>query len=342
VAAPTEVYVDPAIAGDSGTGTIGDPYGDLQFALDSATRDATNGDRFNIKAGTDEILAAALSLVTYGTPTFDAPLIFEGYTSAAGDGGIGGIDGNNGNFTIFAGAASVHFINMHLHNTGTATVVTVAMRSIITGCEVNNSSGGGIVINNNETVCDSNHVHDIGGVGINRTGGTAGGNILRNYLKNDGTNDFTTAISINTTFADCARNIISIDGASNGIATTDRSNITRNSILSAGGTGKGISVSATSKLVASLHSNLVEGFSGVGGEGIEIPVGTRQMAIYGKNAVFNCTTAYDVDTVDIMVLLGDNETLSVTPFAKSGADTFANRLAYFAPVDTGNVIGGAY
>lgn len=74
----TEVYVDPSIAGDSGAGTVGDPYGDLEYALEQVTRDATNGDRFNIKAGTDEILEFALDvIVDYGTPTRIAPLFFS-------------------------------------------------------------------------------------------------------------------------------------------------------------------------------------------------------------------------------------------------------------------------
>ena len=42
------------------------------------------------------------------------------------------------------------------------------------------------------------------------------------------------------------------------------------------------------------------------------------------------------------MFVNDNETLSATPFDKSGSDTFANRYTYFAPVDTGNVRGGAY
>ena len=96
MAQPSETYVDPSIAGASGAGTVGDPYGDLQHALDTMTRDATNGDRINIKAGTDEILAGVIDLTTYGTPSSAAHLVFQGYTSAAGDGGIGGIDANAG------------------------------------------------------------------------------------------------------------------------------------------------------------------------------------------------------------------------------------------------------
>ncbi len=51
----TEIYVDPAIAADSGAGTEGSPYGDLEYAIEQETFDLTNGTRVNIKAGTDEL-----------------------------------------------------------------------------------------------------------------------------------------------------------------------------------------------------------------------------------------------------------------------------------------------
>ena len=47
----TEVYVDPSIAADSGAGTVGDPYGDLEYAIEQTTFDTTNGTRVNIKIG---------------------------------------------------------------------------------------------------------------------------------------------------------------------------------------------------------------------------------------------------------------------------------------------------
>ena len=97
MAYPTHVYVDPSIAGDSGTGTIGDPYGDLQYALNTVTR-GTDGNQFNIKAGTDEVLAASITTATYGTPSTSQPLIFRGYTSAANDGGQASIDCNGYRF----------------------------------------------------------------------------------------------------------------------------------------------------------------------------------------------------------------------------------------------------
>ena len=44
---PTELYVDPSIAADSGAGTIGDPYGDLEYCIEQETFDLTNGTRIN-------------------------------------------------------------------------------------------------------------------------------------------------------------------------------------------------------------------------------------------------------------------------------------------------------
>lgn len=112
----TEYYVDPAINANSGTGTIGDPFGDLQYGLNTVTRNATDGDRFNIKAGTAEVMAAAIDLTTYGTPTQAAPLIFQGYTSAQGDGGIGEINNGGANVSVISSTTLtfIHWIDLKL------------------------------------------------------------------------------------------------------------------------------------------------------------------------------------------------------------------------------------
>jgi hypothetical protein len=164
-----------------------------------------------------------------------------------------------------------------------------------------------------------------------------------NYLKNDGTTDFVDALKPGTNTI-VEHNIISIDGATVGIANTGSFNIAwlHNSILASSGTGIGIEHSSGIGLSFSLVNNLVEGFSGGGGIGIQLATGTRQSAIYAGNAVYDNETEYDDGGKTDYLLVADNETLGASPFAKSGADTFANRFTYFAPVDTGNVQGGAY
>lgn len=331
MAAPTEVYVDPAIAANSGAGTIGDPYGDLQYALDTVTRDATNGDRFNIKAGTDEVLSSALSLTTYGSPTLDAPLIFQGYTSTAGDGGIGGISGG-GSVSIKAVASeAVYWRDLHLHNTGSNTIVATNQRTSFVNCEFDNTTGSGVVVTTGLAMLLGCHFHNIATYGV-----SGRCHVYGCYFAN-GTNDFTAAILADSE-SHVSRNIISIDGTSDGIVLDNGEwTCIGNSILSNGGSGQGIDPNSNGQYAGVILNNLVEGFTG--GIGIRWQ-NTRYLGVYGSNAVYNCATPYSA--VSVALDLGDNETLSASPFAKSGSNTFANRFTYFAPVPVGNVIGGAY
>ena len=333
----SETYVDPNIAAASGAGTVGDPYGDIQHALDTMTRDGTNGDRLNIKAGTDEILAAALTLATYGTPAASAPLIIQGYTTAEGDGGIGGISGNASVGVYTASTSYLQWRDLHLHNTGSVDILTLGgFGQIILNVELDTTTGDGIQGNTPRGLISECHFHNIAGAGINHTG-ESGLRIVGNYFKN-GTNDCTAAIIL-CRMDMASRNIISVDGVSDGIrAETYFGEISYNSIFSAAGTGQGIDLSAMSGVDGIAHSNLVEGFSGSGGVGFK---STSDLNFYAKNAAFNNATDYSV-TGDVFHDLGDNEALSASPFAKSGSDTFANRKTYFAPVDTGNVFGGGY
>jgi hypothetical protein len=337
MAALTEVYVDPAIAGNSGTGTIGDPYGDLQYALNTMTRDATNGNRINVKAGTAEILAATISLATYGTPDATAPLKFQGYTSTAGDGGLGVIDGNAGNFVILNANAYVHFEHLRLTNTGSAAVVKIGYYGSIRFCEADTSTSDGIYSNDGLSVCERCYVHNVGGYGIRNFR-----NVQGCYLAN-GANVFSYALLM--AYGSASGNMISLSGASSGVvfSITNEGIASNNSILSSAGTGTGIALGAVYSKQAT--DNLIEGFSGIGGVGVSSTTTDRYTV--NRNAAYNCTTAYSLGQ-DLISGDEDNETLSASPFAKTGSlptdfssPTFwAEVLAYFAPADTGNVLTG--
>jgi len=344
VGAPQEIFIDPSIAGDSGTGTSGDPFGDLQFALDRQgtadyTRDATNGDRFNIKSGTAELLSTSLSLATYGTPTRDAPLIFQGFASTEGDGdfqagtGIAEIDMQGNNSTIIAAGAGINFMHVHLHGTGNVAVFTADFNQHIIECEISEGTGGGITGGNLGPSVIGCHIHDTGGIGVNNCS-----LVLYNYFKNDGTTDFTTAIDSAAAVGSIVGNIISVDGSSNGIVVDHRNGgiCSQNSIFSSGTSGTGITY--TSPRDSALINNLVEGFN----IGILYTPSTNQQPIYANNKVFNATTDFSQAGQTEALLVQLNEVLSATPFDKSGSDTFINRKTFFSPVDTGNVHGGAY
>ena len=347
---PTLYYVDPSLGSDTGDGTVGTPWGRasgsvVQYALNTGitTRDATNGDQINVKSDqavgvtttTDDTLAAALDFSTYGASGFGNPLIIRGYTSAANDGGIGGIDGA-ATYGIQASSIGHHYVDMHLHNCGSATVLTLGNYCVVLNCELDNTSGGGIDCSGSGNYVIGCHLHDIGGIGID--GGFSAARIMRNYLKN-GTKDFSSAIYLSSTLCVVTDNIVSVDGTSNGINCASWGVLVQgNSILGGGSTGKGIIGPATG--LGQFLNNLVEGFSGSGGVGINLTA-LGDVFVYGHNGTYNNATEYSV-TSDVHIDLGDNEELAASPFAQSGADTFANRFVFFSPVDTDNVHGGAY
>lgn len=279
----TETYIDPSIAADSGTGTIGDPYGDIQYALNTMTRDGTNGDRLNVKAGTDEVLANSLSLATYGTPVPGAPLVFQGYTSVAGDGGIGGISGN-GTYTLFADSTLdfLVFIDMHLHNSGASNnIINLDLGCQFENCEIDNTGQTGLSLGWSCKI-RSCYFHNIGAIGV-LTGQHC--YIEHNYFTN-GTNDFSNAISANRGNV-VQHNVINIDGASNGIQAGNQDVVCRNNtIYSSAGTGTGVTVSAQDHI--EISNNYIEGFSGAGG--IAISVGDFELGILRGNRYYNNTT----------------------------------------------------
>lgn len=340
MAAPSETYVDPSIAANSGTGTIGDPYGDLQYALDTMTRDSTNGDRINIKSGTAEVLTGSIDLTSYGTTTRNKRLIFEGYDSTAGDGGIGEIDGNNGNFSICSTGNDLIWTNLKLFNTGTAVVLSLRNYSQVKSCEITQSSTGGILFSNSSSYCAvvSCYIHDIAGYGVRNVM-----KILNCYFANGTTNKFTDAISstANTYWSVVNRCFFNLDGSSQGFSGVSAA-LLNNSILSSSGTGAGLASSG----VMVMHNNVAEGFSGTGGKGFSIS--QTDPAEISHNAFFNCATNIEFAADCELIYDDDNETLVSSPFKKTGslptdftsATFWSDLYAYFAPVDTGNVYSG--
>jgi len=327
----TEIYVDPAINANSGAGTIGSPYGDLQHALNTVTRNATDGDRFNIKAGTAEVLAAILSLATYGAPTSVAPLVIEGYTSAAGDGGVGEINANGG---AAIPIAIIFMKNLYIRNGGSSTLVSLSGSAGISDSKIADTTGIGILAaSGSVTFCEITDCAT--GISMN----TSAAFVMGCYFKDGAIRNFTNSIAVAGSGATILRNIFSLGTSGNGIfLTSARHRIVGNSFLANGSTAAGITGNSNSYFAGSvILNNIIEGFSGAGGRGI-LNSTTPAMRFAG-NAFFNNATNYS-GTIDSIENL-DNEVLGVTAFAKSGSNTFANRLTYFAPVNTGNIFGGA-
>lgn len=315
--APTNYYVDPVGGNDTtGNGTSGTPWKSVQNALNTITRDATNGDQINVKAGGTDTLSSALVLTTYGTPTLAAPLFIRGYTSAANDGGFGIVEGGGSVSVISAsGANYLWFVDMKLGNTGANRIARVGIGGGYVNCEIYNSSAAGIQTGANNLVSGC-YIHDCA-TGID--GSAQPGFIYGCHFANGATRDFTTAIDVSLANTICDGNILNLDGTSVGIKVTTTVNIVikNNSIFSAAGTGKGIYIASG---VAHILNNIVEGFSGSGGQGIRLDSGAVA-SVMAANALYN--NEINISNAGLIRFqpIAD-ATLSGSAFVNAAADDF--------------------
>ena len=334
----TELYVDPSINADSGTGTVGDPYGDLEYCIEEEDWDATNGIRVNIKAGSTETLAAELSAamadVTSANksiawaPSNGAPLVFQGYTSAAADGGVGNISGGGSVAVIDAASQDyTHFVDLKLENTGANRIVYLDNTCSLVRCELTNCSHSYAAQVGDTGVFHQCYVHNVVG-GIF----TQGAVVRQCWIEAAAG----TALATNGGGNFWEHNIIKVTNvAGRGMdVSSGNSWVNQNSIYcTVAGTDAGIVVDGVGS--SYILNNLIEGFSGTGGVGIDVTDTDMILMGYGGNGVYDCAMAYDeYSGIRKGKDWGDNETLVASPFSNAASDDFA-------PVNTGNVVEGA-
>lgn len=323
------------------TGTKALPWKTPQFALNAPFTQADGGDQINVQATTTQTLTATL---TSTAPTYSKPITIRGYTTNENDLGQATISGG-GTYAIAGSINYLYWRDLHLTNVGANHILTLGQYTSIIDCELSGSTGAtnaGVYANSGTSIQNC-YFHNIAGYGVYCYAG--GCSITDNYFKNvTAEADFATAIYINTygTGPTIERNIISIDGASNGIFADNLDTyISHNSVLGPSGTGIGINAYKSQGNIT--KNNLVEGFNGVAGICMAA-YGWVAHPMFSNNAVYTEApgTAYTATSTTYPMHRQDNETLAESPFAKSGADTLANRFLYFAPKDVDNVIDGAF
>lgn len=329
-----EIFVDPSINANSGSGTVGDPFGDLRYAIEQSTFNTTIGTRLNVKAGTAEILTETIdtsmadtSVSVAWVPTRAAPLVIQGYTSAAGDGGIGEIDGN-ATFAIFASTTLDYIVLRDMKMGNSQNNIIVRLNNFITllNCEIhtNTNSQVGAVLDT-DAIVHQCYFHS-----------TAGGSLTVNGNQFIYGNVFvvTAGTAINNSGADgwVFNNVIKCSGVANGINLSGNSYHFNNSIYSAGGTGKGIRAPFV-RNGCIICNNVIEGFSGVGGVGIDLSAGAGNIRILANNSYYDNATDYSAPTNEW--LLFGNESLGASPFTDAANNDFT-------PVDTGQMKEGSW
>jgi hypothetical protein len=330
------------LSGDDGT-TSALAWADLQYALDQTTR-STSGDRFNIKAGTSEVLNGTLSIASYGVPTFQGPLLFQGYTTTSQDQGKATVSGD-GRYSIFSlsWADYINFLDLRLINSGSNIVLQFDDACSVIRCEVSGSTT--ILLDaDSYTFVSQCYFTDGSGIGL-------GGSQCRVewcFFQNTGTTDFVVvAQPWETRVTNC---FFSLDNASSAITVSNLQGdkVENNSILSNGGNGYGILCDTATSSPTTVVNNIVEGFSGAGGRGFDWTAASRDYRYFKYNAAYNNTTNYDTVDGTIIDAQTDNEVLTASAFKKTGslptdftsANFWSDVYAYFEPVDIGNVLNG--
>lgn len=297
------------------------PWRSVQGALDLITRDATNGDQVNVKAGTAQVNQAALTLATYGTPAEGAPLVIRGYTSAAGDGGIGNID--CGGFTMWAATnyPAIYLVELEIHSFGNnnGIVLTGATQGVFYKCNIHKGASapssktllsltGGVTI-------ISCYIHDAGtsGTGVN-------GTIWYSFVYNCATG-VTGGSSIGNIIVDCDNPIV---------VSGDLYIVMKNSIYSSTArTGTAINGgNASGATRSTILNNVIEGYSGTGGKGI---ANTGDIGILGFNAFYNNAT--NESLADVIIDIGNDAVLSASPFTNPGSGDFSLSTSVVGAID---------
>lgn len=339
MAAPINYYVDPAINGNSGTGTLLDPFGDLQWALDHITRDATNGDQVNIKAGTAEVLAASLALTTYGTPAAGAPLILRGYTSAAGDGGIAEINCNGVTFWAATNYPYWVLAELQIHNFGSNNGIASSNgRILVYKCKIHkgasNPSGKyllGLTGDFTYNAVIGCHIYN---AGTNGTGLYTPGTCYGNYIYNCPTGvKMGVGSTVNNIFVDCV---------TYGVDVTNTGGLIANNTFYSSSAAIGTAINGGTPY--HILNNVIEGYSGTGGKGV---AGASDIFTLGYNSTYNNATAKSVGDVYIDLTAND-VALAASPFTNSaGGDFSLNKAvtgcienaypgAWYGPASTNN------
>lgn len=306
MANPNNYYVDPAINANSGTGTLGDPFGDLQYALNNITRSTTVGDQINIKAGTAEVMSSAITLATYGTPT--TSLIFAGYNSAANDGGIGEITFAGNNTNVFAATYNqVHFKCMKIGSFGTGSLNMSGTNCSVLLSEIHTFSGNATIAGN--LISSHIHTHTGGAFCVILQGAVAFGNLIRSQA--------TRCLYGNAAGCQAVANVIVQSAVGNSgiemFSTGSGYLVLHNSIINtAAGTGAGIVLNSTTHAnQTTVANNIIQGWSGAGGAAIKFTSATRPVAMIRNNRWFNCTSG--ISGSDYLMET-DNSSLASSPF----------------------------
>jgi hypothetical protein len=268
------------------TGAIAKPFRSLQGAFDLITRNATDGDQINLKAGTTQVNVTTLTLDEYGTPTYTTPLVIRGYTGIANDSGIGVID--CGGVTMWASSYNYMILaDLQIHTFGDNNGIVLGS-CLLYHCEIHKGASSPtskyLVKAYSVRGC---YLHNLGttGTALNSCSSTE-----YNYIDVE-SGASSAAITYGGTTS-WSYNIIVLHQAGQvGLVCGENGRLVGNIVYNfAAGTQYGLTASDSAvSVITVVTDNILVGFSGVGGKGI---AAGYSPGVIGHNAFYNCTARY--------------------------------------------------
>lgn len=303
------------------------PWRSLQGAFDLCTRNTTDGNQVNLKAGTAHVNSAALDLTTFvagGALSRTAPLILRGYTSTANDGGTGEID-CGGATMISATPDFLILVDLEIHSGGDNHLISLDDQNVIHHCEIHKGASlptsKYLIAVDSGNIISNCYIHDHGAGPARCISLGTRGLAFGNYVLGENTDSNPTLIY---TGSSCTvlSNIVVARGASTwGINSNGNlgetcfciGNIVYNT---ASGTNNAIYV-ANPEVVA--LNNIIEGWSGVGGDG----VGATNILMVGFNAFYNNTAENTISDQKFLDLTANDVALAADPFTDAANGDFS-------------------
>jgi len=302
------------------------PWRSLQGAFDLLTRNTTDGNQVNLKAGTAQVNAAALSLTTFiagGALSATAPLIVRGYTAAANDGGIGEID--CGGATMWASAYDyVIMADLDCHSFGDNAGVSLGGSCILFRCKVHKGasspSAKNLVNLTNASRIIGCYIYD---AGASTARGCNAGNTLvayGNYIAiGSGVSGVAYALVAGTGNTISSNIIVCAHAGTTGLYIGIASVIANNVIYNtAAGTGDGVYLS-NSTLTNTLLNNVIIGWSGAGGTAVD----GANVGLIGFSGLYNNTANYALTDQAFIDLTASDVALGADPFTSAATGDFS-------------------
>lgn len=310
-----DYYVDPSLGTDSGSGTVGDPWGhtgnEIQKALDNITQGA-QGDNIHVKStGTVSFSGSNLDFTSYTNPGIEQPLCISGYTSAAWDGGIGTIDLGGGSTFVASSIDGMMWSDLDISGGTGSHQIVADNNNTVFRCKLDGgAASGGCSFDNNSHVIGC-EITNVSGTLIHTNSGIVAWNYCTQGSNNGG---------IVVDSAQVIGNLVVVTHTNDRGAIAlqqDRSwamgNIVYSSVASQGEAFLVTSAAETSVLM----NNYAEGFSGTGGDGFNVASGSV-VNIYKNNRWFNCTNG---ETLSGTVILDDdNSATTASGLRNAGTD----------------------